>query len=878
MNPDDLKRLLLAMGAREPGLKVPIRSLLDYMEENGTSVVTGSREGALASKVSSRYLRATYLPNLSDGFQKKLIEGIKSYILQALSPFPSKDPQRAETKLAQMVREELDDDASLSNRDAHEFIRSLIGYLKIGLPTGSVESAASEVLDGVDTGGVAEGRLTALLSDMVGGIQRDPSRGALKAQDKAVRLLERALVVKEYEALQILDALLDHLQLDIAVRSDQMNGLLASYLSQDSRAASMARRAKDIPKTVERYVKEHKDKGMDEDKAWAIAWSRYCVAGNTLVPTQNGLKSVEELYNEAAGQKVMHSDGVEAKPTRVRLASRYGEAASSHIIYTGTKSTVSVNTKHGYSLTCTPDHQILVLNENDYSTEWVEAQEALGRYAVLPTHGVWGARTTLPEIGYETNTWNNVIPFRQPRELSPALARLLGYLVAEGSVTEEGVEFSNTDPRLIRDFVRCSKEVFGQEPIVEWRDRSEEGWKDCGKVRLRTRWYREFFEALGLPPGTAHDKQVPSIIMEAPREMVREFLVGFVEGDGYTGDSDHLNRVDLSTSSEPLARQLHLLLLNFGIPASLECNARGYFNVRVHSKPMVVKYRDQIGTAFKKVAVSGDRQRQRGSEFEMIPAESLLKLGSKVRSAFPGTKRVSLSRLLRKWDALESCRGTEGVVDNIRELMNHGYYFDRVTQVEAQGETDVYDVSVPEDVSFVANGMIAHNCKYKKPGSPRCKKDNYFEGRDSSINKQAAITTSLESIPQRGAEVVGVELSTHGGVTVRFNDGSHMFSHSNYDSKLPDSDYSKEKAVERLEFLLNTSRDVLHRSDMLEILPHAFEAGDGINSTQLREWFYPHLERMVKEHEAYMAEITDSTGFKTLASKVATTYLNDEDL
>ena len=514
-----------------------------------------------------------------------------------------------------------------------------------------------------------------------------------------------------------------------------------------------AKVAKDLPKTVERYVKEHKEQGMDEDKAWAIAWSRYCVAGNTLVPTQNGLKSVEELYNEAAGQKVMHSDGVEAKPTRVRLASRYGEAASSHIIYTGTKSTVSVNTKHGYSLTCTPDHQILVLNENDYSTEWVEAQEALGRYAVLPTHGVWGARTTLPEIGYETNTWNNVIPFRQPRELSPALARLLGYLVAEGSVTEEGVEFSNTDPRLIRDFVRCSKEVFGQEPIVEWRDRSEEGWKDCGKVRLRTRWYREFFEALGLPPGTAHDKQVPSIIMEAPREMVREFLVGFVEGDGYTGDSDHLNRVDLSTSSEPLARQLHLLLLNFGIPASLECNARGYFNVRVHSKPMVVKYRDQIGTAFKKVAVSGDRQRQRGSEFEMIPAESLLKLGSKVRSAFPGTKRVSLSRLLRKWDALESCRGTEGVVDNIRELMNHGYYFDRVTQVEAQGETDVYDVSVPEDVSFVANGMIAHNCKYKNPGSPRCKQDGYFKGRDSSIAKRVASKfirlSYLPNIPNR---------------------------------------------------------------------------------------------------------------------------------
>jgi hypothetical protein len=31
-----------------------------------------------------------------------------------------------------------------------------------------------------------------------------------------------------------------------------------------------------LPKDVERYVKEHKEQGVPEDKAWAIAWSRYC--------------------------------------------------------------------------------------------------------------------------------------------------------------------------------------------------------------------------------------------------------------------------------------------------------------------------------------------------------------------------------------------------------------------------------------------------------------------------------------------------------------------------------------------------------------------------------------------------------------------------
>lgn len=38
----------------------------------------------------------------------------------------------------------------------------------------------------------------------------------------------------------------------------------------------MIKKAENLPPDVERYVEEGKDSGMDEGKAWAIAWSRYC--------------------------------------------------------------------------------------------------------------------------------------------------------------------------------------------------------------------------------------------------------------------------------------------------------------------------------------------------------------------------------------------------------------------------------------------------------------------------------------------------------------------------------------------------------------------------------------------------------------------------
>ena len=46
------------------------------------------------------------------------------------------------------------------------------------------------------------------------------------------------------------------------------------------RIAERILEGKNLPPTVEKYVKEHLDDGMDEGYAWAVAWSRYCEFSN----------------------------------------------------------------------------------------------------------------------------------------------------------------------------------------------------------------------------------------------------------------------------------------------------------------------------------------------------------------------------------------------------------------------------------------------------------------------------------------------------------------------------------------------------------------------------------------------------------------------
>jgi len=523
------------------------------------------------------------------------------------------------------------------------------------------------------------------------------------------------------------------------------------------------RKAENLPKDVERYVEEGKAQGLPENKAWAVAWSRYCVAADTYIFTSMGMQTIGELAKQAVISRVIHSDGAVAGTLRVGVSTHLGQETSSHVVQTGVKPVVRVTTKHGYNLTCTPDHQILALNTEDYSVEWVNAENCGGRYLVLPSRGIYGSQVCLPRRTYATKTHNNVVPFLRPNEMTRTLARVLGYLVSEGSITEEGVEFSNSDPKVVVDYTRCMTALFGESPKIDWHQPNPGNrcTKPCAKVRSRTRWYKEFFTSLGLCPGVAVEKQVPEVILRAPREFIAEFLRAFIEGDGYVGDAKHPNRVDLSTASPILARQLHLLLFNMGVLSSFEQNARGYFNIRVHSESMVQRFVDAVGGGvFKTPTQTAFRLKQRGSEFDCVPAAGITRLHKKIANKFPGSNRVSLARIRANMGLLESYAGGNPVVSNLRDLMGNGYSFDLVTEITDTGEAEVYDLSVPGDESFVANGLIAHNCKYKNPGSPHCQKSpgQYFPGRKAfdSVESVAARV----AIRHMAATAVGSKLPT----------------------------------------------------------------------------------------------------------------------
>lgn len=66
--------------------------------------------------------------------------------------------------------------------------------------------------------------------------------------------------------------------------------------------AALSKSAENLPADVERYVKEHKEKGMEESKAWAIAWSRYCKYTN---PGSSHCKQKEYFPGKNASEQML---------------------------------------------------------------------------------------------------------------------------------------------------------------------------------------------------------------------------------------------------------------------------------------------------------------------------------------------------------------------------------------------------------------------------------------------------------------------------------------------------------------------------------------------------------------------------------------------
>ena len=417
-----------------------------------------------------------------------------------------------------------------------------------------------------------------------------------------------------------------------------------------------------------------------------------CFIGSTRIATDLGLLTLEELAESRAAILVA-TDG--RAPAGGRgLPTRAGRGVAFRLSTPAWKTRVNapvmrLTTKHGYSVTATPDHKFLTVSRG-----YVELKDLqLGDKLLLQSgEGTWSKDYRLPNVeivqealsimGRGGDRASGALVTRQdfatqyaqvPTEWSHDLGLVLGWLVGDGWLSPE----SGSPVGMVFGAERDEAYTAVHDAMREWLGEGHTHERNSVLQLTYGRLPYEFFRTLGAPQARAHDKRVPTSIWSAPREAVIGFLQGLFTADGIVNVSLHKKScsVRLASSSRRLLEDVQLLLLNLGIVS------------RIHQR-----------------RPAGYRQLpdgKGGHKAYFTHADHELLIDKANRDRFAEVVGFVSAEKQAKVEAFISTK---------RRISNAETFETTVASIETAGAADVYDVTEPQSHSVIANGIVAHQC------------------------------------------------------------------------------------------------------------------------------------------------------------------------
>ena len=376
----------------------------------------------------------------------------------------------------------------------------------------------------------------------------------------------------------------------------------------------------------------------------AFSADNYCfVPGTPILMSDFSIKNIEDIE---VGDEVLDAFGLPTKVTKLfsRDISEKIQVITSRFI--------------DGALLVTGNHPLLTKRRNEY--RFVHAHDIDDRETLLcPVYQ-----------GESSEECFDAIQFEKTEENKAAFARLIGYYAAEGCVSKQHGELYSTEfsfgfseQEFIADVSAICKNLFGKDPSLFHYPERGNGCSLRVYCPALTRFFNTYV------PGRAREKRLASPIVRLPVKYLKEFLAGYVNGDGCTRNGEKLV---INTASKNLASQISHILL------------------RLHSSPSTYSYLQPGGPSDRDKRFSAHRITVAGSQLRAI--------------ADCGHK---LSKFV-------------GLMEKKQEKLKNAFSFDgKYAQhpsrqiAEEQYEGPVHNIET-ESHSYVANNTAVHNCEHVK--------------------------------------------------------------------------------------------------------------------------------------------------------------------
>jgi ribonucleoside-diphosphate reductase alpha chain len=430
-----------------------------------------------------------------------------------------------------------------------------------------------------------------------------------------------------------------------------------------------------------------------------------CLTGDTMITTDRGLVRLDQL-GEVYGSQWQDLD--------VRVSTDEGTQQATKFFVNGEEPTRLIVTDGGYRIQGTLAHRIKVVDEATGEWIWKRlADVAEGDLTPVQLGTLVGEprRVPLPVLDQAYYAGDRTIEV--PDEVSVELAELVGYFMGDGSLHAKGIRFcvANTDLDVVERLRVLGKTLFN----LDIATLQCEGYVEVTLASVRlARWWQAAGFAKTLPSddhvGKGWTPRVPAAVLETnDRDVYAGFLRGLFEADGSVTEAVPT----LSTASGSFASEIRTLLLALGMATTTRATVGGWggqqFQLRLRNLDHAHRYAGTVGflggrksRLIEHVASSQAGNRDR----IMLPREAwdqIAPVGSTYRSVVVSS--------LGKCGAVSRTTAERIQADTPDPRLAHalGYIFERVASNDDGGVQPTYDLSVPSNVTYVANGLVSHN-------------------------------------------------------------------------------------------------------------------------------------------------------------------------
>lgn len=380
-----------------------------------------------------------------------------------------------------------------------------------------------------------------------------------------------------------------------------------------------------------------------------------CITEDSLIQTNKGCVKIGDIVGQDSKEhtKILYDD--------LYVLNEFGKYNKVEYAWNnGYSEVVRIKTRCGYELSGTLNHPIRVADNGDI---------------------VWKEISTL-NVGNYVPISRNTNWIQEENSLPQDLAYWFGLIVGDGGYTVRGrIGFTSKDKQLHKSFSSIAKKYFG----LETKNSSE----DITKIIYSTKLWDRLFNEFDFNSPVCGLKDIPKIIYSSSKESISAFISGLFDTDG--GVNRDTGKIEYSSKSECLIKNLQLLLLKFGIVSRrkkrLNKKYKRYYHYLTISGNNIDIFKSQIGFKLKrksKLLIN----KKRNTNIDIIP-NSLVKCLDKNRTNY------TYHSLPEKYKQLD--------------WFKEHYFFDEIVSIE-KGFDKTFDLHCEgNDHSFISNGFVSHN-------------------------------------------------------------------------------------------------------------------------------------------------------------------------